>query len=109
MAVVNGDPDQVGRLSIQATRSDSILAVEPERVVYAAVLTGNMLPGNMLPEMHRQRADGGPAGSGCRAGQRNEPDYLRGYRDGFDHAAGLCFDTGERPCVGKSFRRTAAI
>ena len=38
VAVINGDPDQIGRLSIQSTRSDSILAIEPERVVYAAML-----------------------------------------------------------------------
>ena len=36
VAIVNGDPDQIGRMSVQATRADSILAVEPERVVYAA-------------------------------------------------------------------------
>jgi subtilisin family serine protease len=93
VAVVNGDPDQVGRLSIQATRSDSILAVEPERVVYAA----------MLPEF--VGTSGRPALAGAPAAGMN-PDYLRGYRDGFDHAASLGFAGGGDP---SSAGRAAAV
>ncbi len=36
VAVVNGDPDQIGRLCVQVARSDVLLAVEPERVVHSA-------------------------------------------------------------------------
>jgi len=90
VAIVNGDPDQIGRLSIQSTRSDSILAVEPERVVYMA---SSGYDASFLPMPERSLA---------RAAAAEQPaamnrDYLRGYRDGFDHAVALCFEAGGGP------------
>jgi len=84
VAVVNGNPDQIGRLSIQATRPDSILAVEAERVVYAAV----------WPPIGAAVMPVAPAAAGAPNVTR---EYLRGYRDGLDHAADLCFAGGVAP------------
>ena len=99
VAIVNGDPDQMGRLSVQAMKSDSILAVEPERVVYAAsrfslpsgigVPTGAASPGSEDEAINR--------------------DYMRGFRDGFDHATGLCFAPGAAPPAARLALRPAAI
>ena len=95
VAIVNGDPDQVGRMSIQATRNDSILAIEPERVVYMAA----------MPRFMGGRAAATTSG----AGEAVTREYLRGYRDGIDHAAGLCFPSGAAPISAAGAARAAAF
>ncbi len=88
VAIVNGDPDQIGRLNVQATKSDSILAVEPERVVYAASWFGAAAGGFGLPAR---------APSAAASSEGINRDYMRGFRDGFDHATELCFAPGAAP------------
>jgi subtilisin family serine protease len=99
VAIVNGDPDQIGRLHVQATKSDSVLAVEPERVVYAA--SRFSLPGGI-------GAPPGTASPGS-ADEAINRDYMRGFRDGFDHATGLCFAPGAAAPVTRVAPRPAAI
>lgn len=82
VAIVNGDPDQIGRLNVQATKSDSILAVEAERVVYAATRFSGPEAGIGLPT-------GAPPPAF--AMESINRDYMRGYRDGINHATELCF------------------
>ncbi len=107
IAIVNGDPDQIGRLSIQATRSDSILAVEPERVVYVASQGSRAgFAASVLPVAPQATAAEQSAGI--------NREYLRGYRDGFDHGVNLCFPPGglaapaARQAVARAVNESAA-
>lgn len=64
VAVVDVDPTQAGRLSILSDADSSILAVEPERILYA------------LPDQVDVGAMDGAGSLGT-----GQLDYLRGYRD----------------------------
>jgi subtilisin len=60
VAVVNGDPRQIGSLEAAASENGAILAVEPERIMYA--LDDSNLMSGQFPF-----------------------DYLRGYKDAVNH------------------------
>ena len=67
VAVVKPDPDQRDALALASHEESSVLAVEPERVVYAAQQVG------VEPELEATGELGGLS-----------RDYLRGYRDAID-------------------------
>jgi subtilisin len=67
VAVVKADPEQQDALALASHEESSVLAVEPERVVYAAEQVG------IEPDLEA---------AGALAGL--SPDYLRGYRDAVD-------------------------
>jgi subtilisin len=77
VAVVKPDPDQVGALALASHEESSVLAVEPERVVYAIQQVG------VEPQIEA---------SAELAGLSHE--YLRGYRDAID---GLLRSLGTTP------------
>lgn len=79
VAVVNAPPEQIQALSVASYENNSILAVEPERVVYAITDAPNLgappLPNIGLTPPAPQSASNG-----------NIPvDYLLGYRDAVNH------------------------
>ena len=97
VAVVTGDPAQIGALSVESTEDRGILAMEPERIMYAlADRSGPFLPappGDALQNL----GDGTlPLGLGTPTSY-----YLRGYRDAVvslvDHLLG-----GPSPAVAEA-------
>lgn len=83
VAVVDTPPDQFRSLSVMASEDNGILAIEPERVVYAifdrmvdtsAPLSGGVSLGQALPPVP------------VNVPSPSMPhDYLRGYRDAVNH------------------------
>ncbi|WP_198157549.1 hypothetical protein [Methylobacterium nodulans] len=69
IAVVDAPPDQVQAIGVAAADS-GVLAIEPERIVYA-IEDGPMQPG--LPGLSPPSSAGFPL------------DYLKGYRDAVNH------------------------
>jgi subtilisin family serine protease len=89
VAVVNAAPDQVHAMTLSAEEDDGILAVEPERIVYALSDEPIRLPylppdpvAPRPPEPPGPRLEDilVPAGSG-----EDLQGYLRGYRDAVNH------------------------
>jgi subtilisin family serine protease len=86
VAVVDSPPEQVAQAGVSAAGSAAILAIEPERVVYAlettpfaAPLIGNghaALPATPAPP---------PAMAAPPSGGGRSADYLRGFRDAVLH------------------------
>jgi subtilisin len=74
VAIVAADPSQVERLGVESTADSAILAIEPERFVYA--ITSPALSIQEDDDSH------GETGLGLSAAAAN---YLRGYRDALDH------------------------
>src|SRR5712692_4472310 len=77
VAIINVEPDQIQSLSVASAEAGPILAVEPERVVYA--LADGVFGSSGFPEDFLQ----GPIGYGGAPGVGQ--DYLLGYRDGVDN------------------------
>ena len=77
VAIVKPEPDQVGALAVTSHEESSVLAIEPERVVYAIDELG------IETEIESAIAPG-----------TISPDYLRGYRDAID---GLLRSIGSAP------------
>lgn len=92
VAVVDAPPDQFQALSLTASEDNSILAIEPERVVYAileqmvessASFSGAASLGQALPVVPADLpASGMPI------------DYLRGYRDAVNHVVDQIVGSG---------------
>ncbi|WP_165227307.1 S8 family peptidase [Aquisphaera insulae] len=79
VAVVTGDPDQIGALAVESNEDQGILAIEPERIMYAlAEAPGLILPAPPADPDLARNAGGGtlPLEVGTATAQ-----YLRGYRD----------------------------
>jgi subtilisin family serine protease len=82
VAVVDAPPDQIAQAGIAAAGTGAILAVEPERIVYALEAPTYAAPGAdghaLLPVT--PPSGGAPAEAGGRSAE-----YLRGYRDAVLH------------------------
>jgi subtilisin family serine protease len=70
VAIVSAEPEQVRSLRISTEEDSPILAIEPERVVYA--LTDIVSNNNVEQPRSRNTID-------------SKVDYLQGYRDGVNH------------------------
>jgi subtilisin len=79
VAVVDTSPDQIQALSAAASEDNAILAIEPERVVYAikTIQPGIAEPPTILP----------PPPPGTLGPLVHQAEYLRGYRDAVNHVA----------------------
>jgi subtilisin len=85
VAVVDAAPDQAQALGAATTQEESaILAVEPERVVYA---------------LQAERSGSAPMLSSTPTAPTAEPsaEFLRGYRDAVDHLVGRVLADGGLP------------
>lgn len=74
VAVVSLDPDQVQSLNVAAASTDAVMAVEPERVVYA--LANEMMPPGHLETLPSRSSDGTASSTA-----NVSVEYLKGYRD----------------------------
>ena len=85
VAVVDAAPDQAQALGAATTQEESpILAVEPERVVYA--LQAERSGSAPMPSANPTTPTAGPSA-----------DFLRGYRDAVDHLVGRVLADGGLP------------
>lgn len=95
VAVVNTPPDQVKTLSAAAAKDTGILAVEPERVVYALRVAASPRLADEEPIVEEFFSAAPVIDRSIVAAPQEFPvDFLRGYRDAVDHLVGRLLAIG---------------